>query len=688
MKQQSGGGSGRAALRGTAVLLVVCGTLPALAGVAFAGPDEQEPGVIANAATDATGDANEMVSLAVQASGSSGGADVLVAFGRLPKYEVFELRDPARIVLDLANTDATKVAGDQAVSVESVHSVRVFQYNQDGNTLARMEIELDAPTAYEISEQGNYLVLHLGAGSPAIAVVPEPASSEVAQAAATESPAAAPSQDEALLASAVNPAAPTAEEPVDAALLEAADSRESGADVRTYSADDPEIRKLLEETPMLAQATGARTSNITGSPSAAAPAKQYTGERINFDLKDLDIIDFLREIAQISGFNISVDPGVSGKVTLYMVDVPWDQVLEIALKNNNLEKVIEGNVMRVATVEKLKREEEERLQLEEAKRLGVPLETKIFYLSYSKPNEMSGILLKQLSKRGELIVDRRTNSLIIADIPDRMRKIEQLVDELDVRTRQVVIQAQIVRTTKLFSRSLGISWNQSFTMDAEHGNTSGYRFPNAFNEGSGFSWDGSADGATTPPPGSLVQFGMSDILNTFRLQVALQAAEIEGVAKSLSNPRISTSDNATAMITSGKEIAYQVITRDGPKTEFKQASITLAVTPHITNDNFISLDARVTKDSPDFSVDPPAINTNQAQTDVLIRDGETLVIGGLNQSVEDTAYNKVPWIANVPVLGWLFKGKRVQNNFDDLLVFITPHIMESEAVSLQPTVLN
>jgi type IV pilus assembly protein PilQ len=244
-----------------------------------------------------------------------------------------------------------------------------------------------------------------------------------------------------------------------------------------------------------------------------------------------------------------------------------------------------------------------------------------------------------------------------------------------------------VQTKKAFSRALGIAWSQGFDMDPAHGNTTGFRFPNNLNQDSGFTGDATGStpplGATTTPPTSLIQFGMSDILDTFRLQVALQASESEGLTKTLSNPRISTSDNIPASIRSGKEIAYQILTREGPKTEFKQATISLNVTPHVTADQRVSLKVRATDDTRGERIDFAGgfafpFNKNEATSSLLVDNGATVVIGGVRKRTESVAETKVPFLGDIPVLGWLFKRRteNVEPQTLELLIFITPRILE------------
>lgn len=654
MRQMSGSGLWQAGGRLRATLWAM-GMLAAVATSSLLAPRA--------VAEDGDGSASLAGVSVEEVQGAAGVAKVILDLDGAVTHDTFQLAAPNRLVVDLFGaTLATRPAG----AAGPVSALSAQEFTDGTRTMVRVELALVEATEFDLQTAGDDLVLFVGAGA-----------ATVAQAAAA-SVGSSTELDRALGAQ--------GHEAADAGAV--ASESFAGLDV------DQRIDALLAEAPLVAQLSQ-RDVVITGDTTGGGrPQPNYTGAPTNFDLKDIDIVDFLQEISRTSGYNIVVDPEVTGRVTIKMEDVPWDQVLDVVLKNNGLDVEVTGNIMRVASVEKLKREEEDRLALEEAKKLAVPLETKIFYLSYARPDDLRAVLEKQLSKRGEIIVDARTNAIIIADIPDAMRKAEQLIDQLDIRTRQVVIQSQIVQTSKDFSRSLGISWGIGFNMDQAHGNTTGYRFPNVILGEGGFGSNTSDPavgdlGAVVLPSGTNFEFGFADVLDTFRLYVALSAAEGERLIRTISNPRISTADNKQAKIESGTQIPYEVLTRDGPKTEFKNAFITLLVTPHITFDNHITLDVKVSKDRPVLlSTRQIGIDTNQAQTNVLVKDGETLVIGGLNESSGDDVENKTPWLGDIPVLGWLFKAKTIQNQFKDLLFFITPSILQEEGVAVKQTTLN
>lgn len=406
--------------------------------------------------------------------------------------------------------------------------------------------------------------------------------------------------------------------------------------------------------------------------------KKYVGKAISLDFKDIDVIDVFRLIAEVSGFNVVIDPDVKGTITIRLDNVPWDQALDVILRNQGLDKEIEGNVMRIAHMAKLRDERVLKRQMEEAKERIRERVTRIVYLSYATAGEVANLSKKLLSGRGDIMVDGRTNSLIIIDIPETIDEIIKLVKILDVRTKQVFVNAQIVTTSKDFARNLGIQWGGRFVADAAHGNTTGYRFPYDYEVGLD---RGEEDGYAINFPGGdqILDLTFGNVLDTLELRVALSALESEGMTKIISNPRITTADNETATVESGVQLPYTSVSAEGTQTNFVNATLRLEVTPHITHEGFISMLINVAKDSPDYSNRTAAgvpILTNRANTKVLVKDGDTLVIGGLNESTFGDTQNRLPFISKIPVLGWLFKNSLKNNKFTDLLIFITPQVMQ------------
>lgn len=418
--------------------------------------------------------------------------------------------------------------------------------------------------------------------------------------------------------------------------------------------------------------------------------QQYSGDPVTLNLKNADLLDVLRQIADITGFNIVLDPGVRGLVTIRLENVPWDQALDIILRNNGLGRTFEGNVMRVASLEKLKQEELERLELQRAKETAAPIYTEVVYISYAKAGDLATIIRNNLSPRGFVINDERTNAMLISDIRERVENIKRYIRVLDRRTRQVSINARIVTATKSFTRNLGLSYSFRYFGDAAHGSNTRMNFPYNYSVASAVNMPG-----PTVPQIASVNFG--DILDTTFLNLAVAAAESAGTGKVIANPKIITSDNEQATIRSGIQVPYilaqgdiQVPTGGGGTVDagttqfiqFQNVEVSLNVRPQITNDDFVDLTITVNNNSLGSGT-PPSININNANTKVLVKDGDTFVIGGFKQVNMTDNEDKIPGAADVPVIGWFFKARNKSQTLSDLLFFITPNILKDEQRSLK-----
>jgi type IV pilus assembly protein PilQ len=400
---------------------------------------------------------------------------------------------------------------------------------------------------------------------------------------------------------------------------------------------------------------------------------QFTGEPISLDLKDADIKDVFRTISQLTGLNIVIDPDVRGTVTVQLEDVPWDQALDLILKQNSLGYVLENNIMRIATTSKLQAEEGDRARLAEARQAAEPTRTVIKKLSYSKAAEIVPVLQSVMSKRGAIVVDQRTNTLIIRETPTYLPAVLQLIDNLDTATPQVVIESRIVETTKSLGRSLGINWQVRGKADNESGNTTNLIFPSSIKGGLNV---GLGNGPTVA---SLV---LGNILNTFNLDMALTAAENQGLLKIISSPKVTSLTNTPALIQSGVQIPVQTTVNNTTTVIYVDATLKLDVTPQITAEGTILLTVNVTKREPAVALNlslgqnvPLTIREYRGQ--VLVKDGGTTVIGGIFQINDQDQYNMIPGLWKIPVLGNLFKNKTRTEKHDELLIFITPRILRS-----------
>jgi type IV pilus assembly protein PilQ len=458
----------------------------------------------------------------------------------------------------------------------------------------------------------------------------------------------------------------------------------------------PESREQLVE-----RAPARQVLPSTPGPAAqfetkqvASDERQFTGDPISLSLKDADIKDILKMFATLTNLNIVLDRGVSGSVTVELKDVPWDQALDLILRINNLDYVLENNVLRVAPLRQLEAERASRAAYLRQQALSGPMSTVVRPLSYAEASEVAGLLQSGggggevgnflLSERGVVVVNERTNTLIIRELTDRVEGLMALVDTLDTPTPQVVIEARIVETTRDFSERLGVNWGFSSVMDAEHGNDTGLDFPNEIEFGGGVNYGVAAPGrgdGSGVSSSSVLAFTFTDILNTFNLDFQLTAAESDGLVKVISTPKITAQNNETANIQSGVQLPVQTVANNTTTVQYIDVTLSLNVTPQITAEGTIMLDVQIAKKEPAVGLavaggQNAPITTRDAQTKVLVRDGGTTVIGGIYQINDQTAKNAIPGLSKIPLVGWLFRNREITTRHDELLIFITPRIMK------------
>ncbi len=378
--------------------------------------------------------------------------------------------------------------------------------------------------------------------------------------------------------------------------------------------------------------------------------------------------------AQLTGLNIAVDPQVSGTVTVEFVGVPWDQALEIILRQNGLTYVLQGNVMRVGTIDRLALEQTQTRKLMEEAKLNVQTVTIIKDLSYAKADQVSALLQQMASPKGKIIVDTRTNQLVITEVPDYLQTMLNLIETVDIATPQVVIEARIVETTKNFLQQFGVDWGFKALVDPALGTGTGLMFPN-----SGVVTGGPFNFGKGNP---LIKMALTDVVGAFDLDLALAAAESEGLARIVSAPKIVTQNNQAAEIQSGVQIPVQTRVNFTTTVQYIDATLRLSVTPQITARDTVIMDISVQKTEPATGLSVAGANnvpllTRRAQTRLMVRDGGTTVIGGIYQATENRSQDRVPLIHKIPVLGWLFKNYSVDSRHDELLIFITPKIVRN-----------
>ncbi len=429
-------------------------------------------------------------------------------------------------------------------------------------------------------------------------------------------------------------------------------------------------------------------------PASSGP--KYTGEPISVNLKDVDLKDFFRLVHEISGLNVVLDPNVHGSLTIVLDDVPWDQALDIVLKNNELARELEGNVLRIATVDTLKREADARRAQVEAEALAVEKVSVTRFLSYAKAKDVIVTVKKFISQRGDVVADDRTNAVIINDIPKSIPTIDRLLTQLDRKTQEVEIEARVVAATRQFARDigtqLGFGWGDGHS--AIGGNAGAGSSPTTVN---GLTpgyittspTGGSSSGGSTIPlfsnlgvtsPSSGLTFVNAS--NTVRIDAVLSMAESRGLLKVLSRPRVVTQNNILALVKQGVRVPIVTQAQLGgpPTVTYVDAFLRLTVTPQITSENTIFLNVDVENTTPNFGQEVqgnPELITQQATTQVLVTDGGTVVIGGVIQTQNSINITQVPLLGNIPYLGNLFRHTQVNTSNQELIFFITPRIIQT-----------
>ncbi len=408
--------------------------------------------------------------------------------------------------------------------------------------------------------------------------------------------------------------------------------------------------------------------------------KEYRGRRVSLDFKDVEIADVLRLIAEVSDLNIISGDEVDGNVTIRLVEVPWDQALDVILMTKGLGFVRVGNVLRIAPSEVLKAEEELRLQERRNKEKLEDLEVKLMPVNYASVKDVAGLVKRLLSARGTVNLDERTNTLIIKDISSVIDEASALIAAIDTQTPQVMIEAKIVEANLDFSRELGSTWAiqsqqfvDPFDPDTPRTDLGGEDFRLIDQNSLAFA------NPITAIPNAVASMSALIFNQDFKVDVEIQAAESTGDGKVVSSPRIVTLDNKEAKIEQGVSIPFQTFEGGDAKLEFIDAVLSLIVTPHITADESIIMEIAVTRNAPDDSIatptGSPAIAKNVAETEALVKDGQTLVLGGIYTITKSTRQSRVPYLHRIPVIGNLFKNSEITDARKELLVFVTPRIV-------------
>jgi len=608
-------------------------------------------------------------------------------------YHVLRLHNPDRIVLDFAGAHLKTSEKNIASNLDPVKEIRLAQFTPE---VSRVVIDLRQPAHFDINSTGNAVTVSFSADAPSGAV--------------KSTPAAAPQPADVITTKADIPAATPSNVPAPAAVLPSALTQTSAALAAPAPVAAPEAKPVTVAA--VAPAKSANTgytetsqptiSTPSANPAASgaqapapAPAGKYSGEPISVNLKDVDLRDFFRLIHEISGLNVVVDPAVKGTLTIVLDDVPWDQALDIVLKNNDLDKQLDGNVLRIATKETLKKEADQNRELAKAQAEAADVVTTTRVLSYAKAADLVPTMKKFLSSRGDILADSRSNTLIIRDIPAVLPVLDNLLRQLDRKSQQVEIEARVVAANRSFSREIGTelaaalgSGNSTVGGATAVGTSPVIHTPAPpFCVGSNCT----STSTTTPTSGSLPLLtnlgaltptsGFSYIFQNgkFALDEIITAAEERGVGKLISKPKVVTQNNQKAVVKQGTKIPVQTVVNNTVSVQFVDAVLELDVTPQITAEGTIYMDVDVKNDQIDQSIPRvqgiPAIDTQEANSKVLVADGGTVVIGGVIVTQQRTDIQQVPLLGSLPVVGNLFRHTTVSSTAQELLFFLTPRIL-------------
>lgn len=658
--------------------------------------------------------------------------EVLITISTTGKveYDVLELDNPPRLVIDLRNSINSLPRKNIKVNYPQINRIRTSQYKLVPEKVTRIVLDLNFKQKYDLLTDGNLLKVYLRAREE---VTPTPAAEEVVP--PVEEPTAV-AEEKALPQQEAPLEEPKVKKEEKAPIEKVAAPVEVPPAIAEEKAPPEEVTEKEEEqripSPIAEMRLPPEEQPLVEEKEVSPPPEQeaqippslyqkrrvsgeevrYTGEPISLNFKNADIRDVIRLFADITGLNFVIDPEVSGRITIVLHEVPWDQALDIILKNNGLGKVFELNVVRIATNQKLAQEAAAERRMKEEMELAEDPITVTWAASYAKAAHLEPIIRKNLSAKGDVIIDERTNTLIITDIPRRVDNISELINSLDVPTPQVMIEARIVETTARVLQDLGVKWGFQSVADALHGNTTNFFFPNSYKVqgtapsrgmrmggmgGLGMTGMGAATGAagmmgpetgiggtpyavnlpTIEAPNTSLGFTFGSLTGVFSIDAQLELLERQEMARVLSRPKIATLNNIPATIKSGFRIPVTTqLTLGMVSTMYQDAALKMTVLPQITADDTIIMEIEVSNDFPLTGGANPQISTKSATSVILIPDGGTAVIGGIMQVAESYQQSRTPLLHRIPILGWLFKSQYKSKDNRELLIFVTPKILK------------
>jgi type IV pilus assembly protein PilQ len=614
-----------------------------------------------------------------------------ITAGGESKYTYFELKSPHRLVIDFHGIQNEINFKEKNIGTNGVERVRTSLFSDKSRTATRIVFDLSKDAPFRVIDDGAGVVrIVFGktarapqnqTAGPAIVPVSKsfPASASPALKLASLLPAPetmAAAQSTPLTngttVSLSSTATPTS--PLMAAAESAMRATPQPAAAAAPQGQQTQVTILPPATPQV--------------PTTPTAIPQYQGELISIDVINYDIKDFFRLISDISGLNVVLDPNVGGNVSLTLKDVPWDQALDVVLKNYNLGGQLQGNVLRIATNATLAAEQTQQKALRDAQELATPVTTRTFMLSYTKVAAVEPILGKLLSQRGTIISDPRRNALIVTDIPSQFNNLENMVKFLDTPAKQVEIEARLLQANKSFSRDIG---NQiGLLVGANSGNVL-TGLPNQVSpfsrtpqpratSGSGLPLISNFPAAGTSGLSFLIQPGSNILLDEI-----ISAAEASGTAKLISRPRVMTQNNVPATIQQTTQIPVQTNVNNTISVQFQSFGLNLNVNPQITDAGTILLQVTITNQQPDFARavnGVPSVASQSATTQVLVPDGGTAVIGGILVDQDTLNVRQVPGLGSLPVIGYLFKNTNTIKSTAELIFFITPRVKALDTISV------
>ena len=575
----------------------------------------------------------------------------IAADAEIKNYHPFTLQKPTRLAIDFPSATCSVSRPLQNIKNSLVRAVRIG--SADDKVRFVMDFATSALPRFQIAKKGTDLMIMIDA--PRKAAVRE---------AVVES--SAPVKKTAISATPTKQKDPAATEKM---APKKACSKNNTKPASSPAKQTAQKKSVEPDQPAATEPPPAATAETSGE------VPQFSGQKISLDFKDADIKNILRLISDVSGFNVITSDRVAGKVTLKLENIPWDQALDIILESNNLGKIVAGNIIRIDTKDQILKSQKDKMEqtsLEDLIMETVPV-------SYVKAKDIERYIkdLKVLTdKRGSINAFEHTNTITITDVPDKVKKIKQLIQEQDIPTRQVLIEARIVQSNPNYVKELGVVWGNLYNTTKDGGKAKG---------GADIGVSGAAGGGSVVNLPAAVGLGSGGginfgyITNSLQLDIQLTALEKDEKLKIVSSPKILGIDNKEARIKQGVALPYLKLSEQGvTSTEFKDAVLELKVTPKITPANTVSLHVFVTKNQKSAQTGAggePGIDIREVESDLLIENGKTVVIGGIYETTKDKIVSKVPFFGSLPFLGYFFRNTRVEDALTEILVFLTVNIV-------------